>query len=81
MSTGEQQERRLPQDGQFGRGKFVALQSLEWVVADVFADVSGHKGERQHGGQRGIVQRSPNLEQIFEENIVNRLQTRHNMAQ
>lgn len=81
MSTGEQQESSLPQDGQFGWSNFVTLQSLEGIVANVFADVSSHECERQHGGQRGIMQCSPNLEQIFKENTVNRLQTRHNMAQ
>lgn len=60
----KEQESGLPENGWSGSCKFTPVRSLERIIAHVFADVSSHECERQHGGQRGIMQYAANLEEI-----------------
>lgn len=60
----KEQESSLPENGWSGWCKFTPVRSLERIIAHIFADVSSHKCERQHGGQRGIMQYATNLEQM-----------------
>ena len=64
MNFHKEQESSWPENGRSGSCKFTPVWNLERIVAHIFADVSSHKCERQHGGQRGIMQYTANLEQI-----------------
>lgn len=59
-----EEESNLPENSRSGSHNFTPVRSLERIIAHVFADVSSHKCERQHGGQRGIMQYSTNLKQM-----------------
>lgn len=67
INVHREEESSLPENGWSGSHHLTPVRSLERIIAHVFADVSSHKCERQHGGQRGIMQYSTNLKQMKHE--------------